>query len=108
MTERQGLGRREADTDGHCGAHEQNTKDLTAMKNSSSIIKWILSLGVPVVFALWLNASNNMSANIKDIKSEIKALNVITGEAAVSAGQLKIQMSQVQEDVQEIKARQRR
>lgn len=93
--------------DGHCGAHEQNTKDIAATKNSLTWIKWAVGLVIPAVItiSLWVvsNYMDNVTRSMEKVNDNLERLNQKVEDIKVSAATDRADIRALNNDVNDIK-----
>ncbi len=95
------------DTDDFCSSHEQNTKDITSLKSSTITIKWVISIGLPVLMlilgAFMGNAYNTLKDTLKDLSSDVNQVKIAVNQNTTAAALARQGQQQLKESLEEVK-----
>jgi hypothetical protein len=91
MTDQRHQQRRSEDMQ-NCQAHEQNTKDLSALKGKLTLFQWVLTIGMPVI-----------AAGVFTANSKIDQLNAYMKDSAVDRAAITQRVIGLEQDNNEIK-----
>jgi hypothetical protein len=84
-----------------------NTSDLAGLKSSTSTIKWILGLLLPLfvlIVGSWVGMTyNGVQETLREVKTDVTQVKVMVNQNAIAAALSRQQFERYQLDMQEVK-----